>query len=98
MNLIRLLSTAFLATSALLLVACGGTETCDEPEFYEAAVPGKRIEVPDDLSSLAASRERVIPEASPRPPRAPDAGCLDRPPSLRIVSKEEADEQANEEE
>lgn len=97
-NLMRIFATTLLATTALLLTACGGAETCDEPEFYEAAVPGKRIDVPDDLSSLAASREQVIPEASPRPPRPRDGGCLDRPPSLRIVSGEEASEDDNEEE
>jgi hypothetical protein len=26
----------------------------------------------------------VIPEASPRPPREPGSGCLDRPPTLKI--------------
>jgi len=92
-NLMRFFTITLLATTALLLAACGGTETCDEPEFYEAAVPGKRIDVPDDLSSLAVSREQVIPEASPRPPRPRDAGCLDRPPSLRIVSGEDESEE-----
>ncbi len=65
------------------LSACGSTETCEEPEFYESAVAGRRIEAPDDLSNLAAQKELKIPEASPRPPRDRSAGCLDRPPTLR---------------
>jgi len=68
--------------AALSMSACGGVETCEEPEFYEFAEGGKRIEAPDDLSDLQANRELVIPDASPRPPREPGAGCLDRPPTL----------------
>jgi hypothetical protein len=65
------------------LVACGGVDTCEDPEFYEFARGGKRIAAPDDLDELAADREMVIPEASPRPPRKPGEGCLDRPPTLK---------------
>jgi len=68
----------------VLMVGCGGAETCEEPQFYESATGGKRIETPDDLSELQALNEMVIPEASPRPPREADSGCLDRPPTLRV--------------
>ena len=88
----RLLAIGILLTTALLLGACGGQETCEEPEFYEYAASGKRIAVPEDLSDLAASRELSIPEASPRPPRPRDAGCLDRPPSLRVQRDGEEEE------
>jgi len=69
---------------ALALTACGSAETCEEPEFYEFASEGKRIQTPEDLDGLTAEKELVIPEASPRPPREPGSGCLDRPPTLRI--------------
>jgi len=81
--------TGLVVLAALLAGGCGGTETCDEPEFYESARAGQRIVTPDDLSNLSASRELVIPQASPRPPRAPGSGCLDRPPSLRVEPEEE---------
>jgi len=70
------------------IAGCSGKETCDEPEFYEYAQAGKRIEAPDDLNSVSDIREMRIPEASPRAPRDPGAGCLDRPPSLNIDEPE----------
>ncbi|MDG2388598.1 MAG: hypothetical protein P8M30_04695 [Planctomycetaceae bacterium] len=66
------------------LSACSGIETCEELEFYEYAEAGKRIEAPDDLDNLAADRELTIPDVSPRSPRDRSAGCMDRPPTLRI--------------
>ena len=77
------------ATTALLS-GCGGVETCEEPAFYEYAEPGRRLVPPDDLDNPEASKELVIPEASPRPPRDRSAGCLDRPPTLRITRDDEA--------
>ena len=73
-----------LLAMAALLMGCSGAETCEDPQFYESATGGKRIETPDDLNELQAFKEMVIPEASPRPPREDDSGCLDRPPTLRI--------------
>ena len=66
------------------LSACSGIETCEELEFYEFATPGERIEAPDDLDNLVAARELGIPDISPRTPRDRSAGCVDRPPKLRI--------------
>jgi len=88
-----------LSTAAKILVvaiagslgACGSVETCEEPEFYESAQPGKRIEAPDDLDNLATVKELRIPEASPRPPRDRSAGCLDRPPTLRVDQPEDSE-------
>lgn len=79
---------AFAASSS----ACTSVETCEELEFYEYAEAGKRIVAPDDLDNLSASRELTIPEASPRPPRDRSAGCLDRPPTLRVDSPEDEEE------
>jgi hypothetical protein len=70
--------------AVLTLGACVTADTCEEPEFYEMAQGGKRIDAPDDLDELSPGKERVIPEASPRPPRDRSSGCLDRPPTLRI--------------
>lgn len=72
---------------AALLGACSTVDTCNEPEFYEDAQGGKRVVVPDDLDGLAATKEMVIPAASPRPSRDRSEGCLDRPPSLRVESE-----------
>ena len=81
--------TLGLAGIAISLGACGTVDTCEEPEFYESAVGGKRIEAPEDLDNLAANRELVIPDASPRPPRTPGSVCVDRPPTLSTGSREE---------
>jgi hypothetical protein len=85
------IGTIGLAGVAILLGACGSVETCEEPQFYESAVGGQRIEAPDDLDGLAAGRELVIPDASPRPRRAPGSGCVDRPPTLSDGPTEETD-------
>jgi hypothetical protein len=77
-----------LVAAATVLSACGGVDTCEEPEFYESAVIGKRIEAPENLDGLAAGKELVIPEASPRAPRPQGSGCLDRPPTLNLEEKE----------
>jgi hypothetical protein len=73
---------------ATMITACGNRETCEEPEFYEFAEGGQRIEAPDDLDNLSGNREMRIPEASPRPAREPGSGCLDRPPTLRTDEEE----------
>lgn len=74
------------------IAGCGGPELCEEPEFYEYAQAGKRIEAPDDLDGLSAERELVIPDASPRAARPPGSGCLDRPPTLRIDDDEDEED------
>ena len=87
----------FAIAAAAFMAACGvGGETCEEPEFYEFAQAGKRIDPPDDLDELASHKEMVIPEASPRPPRDRSAGCIDRPPTLRTRREREAAEPAEE--
>ena len=70
--------------STAALGACANVDSCEEVAFYEYAEGGKRIEAPDDLNDVAAYKELTIPEASPRPPRDRTAGCLDKPPTLRI--------------
>jgi len=75
----------FCVIGALLLVAaCGSSAVCDEPDFYENAQSGKRIEAPEDLDNLPANKELVIPEPSPRAARSRESGCLDKPPTLKI--------------
>jgi hypothetical protein len=77
---------------ALGICACSSAPNCDEPQFYESAKGGTRIEAPDGLDNLSPNKEMAIPEASPRPPREPGSGCLDRPPTLRIEDDEPAEE------
>ena len=80
------------AAAALALGACASGDTCEEPEFYEFAESGKRIVAPDDLTDVAAYKELTIPEASPQPGRAPQEGCLDRPPTMRTSADREESE------
>ncbi len=83
-TILRKLRTILAIIAACVTGACSSAETCDEPAFYEYAEEGRRLEAPDDLDNLAAYKELQIPEASPRPPRDPSSGCLDRPPTLRV--------------
>ena len=80
------------AGATLALGACASGDTCEEPEFYEFAESGKRIVAPDDLTDIAAYKELTIPEASPQPGRAPQEGCLDRPPTMRTSADREESE------
>jgi uncharacterized lipoprotein len=68
--------------AALLLGACGGTPVCEKPQLYQQSQLGKRIEVPEGLDPLQASREMTIPEPSPRDPRPAGAPCLEMPPNF----------------
>lgn len=78
--------------AALAAGGCSSAPNCEEPQTYEFARSGKRIQAPDGLDELASVKEMTIPEASPRAPRAPGSGCLDRPPTLRIEDDEDADD------
>lgn len=83
MRLIRLTS---MALAALVCGACGSNITCDEPKAYEAAREGVRVNAPEDLDQLEASRETPIPKASPRDPRPEGSPCLDLPPTVQSSS------------
>jgi len=83
-NLLGRTGSVCLLATITMVAGCSNAPTCDEPQFYESATGGKRIEAPDDLDQLQSYKEMVIPEASPRPPREPGSGCLDRPPTLSI--------------
>ena len=92
---VKAIHTIIIVTLAAATGACSTAETCEEPMFYESAQAGRRIEAPEDLDNLAALKEIPIPEASPRPPRPPGSGCIDRPPTLRLGCEDE--EEAEEE-
>jgi len=78
--------TALLAF-ALLCSACTNNLTCDEPQRYEAAREGARVDAPEDLSDPDPTRELKIPRASPRDPRPVDDNrCLDLPPRMQASS------------
>jgi uncharacterized lipoprotein len=79
-------TTALLAV-AILISACGGNQACTEPEPYQAAVEGKRIEVPEGLSALSESAELKIPDASPQPAPAEGSPCLELPPAYKNPDK-----------
>ncbi len=72
-----------LLSAALIISGCSSAPTCDELAFYESAEGGKRIVAPEDLDDLDEYKEMVIPEASPRPPRDLNAGCVDLPPTMK---------------
>jgi hypothetical protein len=66
------------------LVACGRGEirmTCDEPQPYQAVVPGKRVVVPDGLDPLDEFKEMPVPKAD-TPPRPEGSKCIEYPPPL----------------
>ena len=71
---------------AMAISACGGTPdiTCDEVQYYQTAVIGKRVESPEGLDSLEEVNEMPLPEAAPRPPREPGSPCFDRPPGVSL--------------
>ena len=67
------------------LAACGGKNTvvsCNDATKYQSAVEGKRVEIPEDLDPLDEFKEMPIPKAETEP-RAENAGCLERPPSIK---------------
>ncbi len=72
-----------LLVAVLIITGCSSAPTCDELAFYESAEGGKRIVAPEDLDDLDEYKEMVIPEASPRPPRDLNAGCIDLPPTMQ---------------
>ena len=79
----------FVIISLILLIglsACSRDRfmaKCDEPEPYQSVVAGKRVVVPEGLDPLNELVEMPIPK-SQTPPRADDAGCLEKPPAIGI--------------
>jgi hypothetical protein len=71
-----------ITTIALLFAGCGGMQECRKAQPYERSQLSKPIEAPEGLDPLDPSREMTIPEASPRPPRAANAPCLEYPPTF----------------
>ena len=74
---------AVCVVAAFLQSACGGNKACTEPEPYQAAVEGKRIEVPEGLSALSESAELKIPDASPQAAPPEGSPCLELPPAYK---------------
>jgi uncharacterized lipoprotein len=68
-----------------IAAGCSKDLTCDDPQQYELAQEGTRIDAPEDLDQLQASRELTVPHASPREARPEGSPCLDLPPALEIV-------------
>lgn len=80
MMLSRLTSLALL----LILAGCGGDAVlkCEDNVAYLQARETPRIKAPDGLDDLDPLREVPLPTAAPQAPRAADAGCLEKPPSI----------------
>jgi uncharacterized lipoprotein len=76
-----------LTVVVLMLGACGGNQSCDEPQRYQSAQQVGPLVVPDDLDNLQTHKELKIPDVSPRKPRPEDAGCLASPPAIQTTSK-----------
>ncbi len=75
-----------LIIACAVFAGCSSNLSCDEPERYQSARPGTRIQTPEDLDNLEASKEMTVPQASPREARPEGSPCLDRPPVLRVES------------
>jgi len=73
------------------LSACGGDDminsSCDEPQRYQAVVPGKRVEAPEGLDPLNEFVEMPIPKAQDVPVRPPGSRCIELPPSVGTGSE-----------
>ncbi len=81
MTVTRLTTATAMLLATVSLSACGGEvrETCNEPQAYQEASRGKKIEVPEDLDNLSEFKEMPLPEAK-TPPRAAGERCIDSPP------------------
>jgi len=69
-----------------LLSACGGIDTCDEPERYQESRQSQKIVVPEDLDQPKSQLELTIPDASAQVTPRTKTGCLDVPPDIRSGS------------
>ena len=78
----RITRIILLCATMPFFAACGGNDSCDDFEHYQSARLADPLVVPDDLDALPANKALIIPEPSPRPERAADAGCLDEPPKI----------------
>lgn len=68
------------------LSACGGDkvvdQTCDEPQRYQMAAIGNRVEPPEGLDPLNEYEEMPIPRAQDASVRPPGSRCVELPPSV----------------
>lgn len=74
---------ALLTMICTVFTGCALDLSCDDPQLYQKAREGKRIDAPDDLDELEAAKELTVPSASPRDARPEGAPCLDLPPVLQ---------------
>ena len=84
MTLTRAITTISSFILLSTLAACGKGEirtTCDEPQPYQAVVPGKRVVVPEGLDSLDEFKEMPIPK-SDTAPRPAGSKCIEYPPAI----------------
>ncbi len=79
-------NSTLIIIACAMFAGCGASQTCDEPERYQSAREGARIEAPSDLDDLETSKEMTVPKASPREPRPEGSPCLDLPPIIQLES------------
>jgi hypothetical protein len=79
-------SSTLIIIACALFAGCSSDQSCDEPERYESARQGARVEPTSDLDALEVSKEMTVPKASPRGPRPEGSPCLELPPVIQIES------------
>jgi len=82
-RLMRTKGLALMMLACTLFAGCANDLSCDDIQRYQKAREGTRIDAPDDLDELEASKELTVPSASPRDARAKGSPCLDLPPVLQ---------------
>ena len=79
----RMKGPALLIMVCTVFAGCAKDISCDDPKRYQQAREGARIDAPEGLDQLEASKELTVPTASPRDDRAKGSPCLDLPPVLK---------------
>ena len=78
----RMKAPSLLLMICTVFAGCAKDLSCDDPQRYQQAREGTRIDAPEDLDQLEAAKELTVPSASPKDPRAKGLPCLDLPPVL----------------
>ena len=86
----RAIWLAMTLTVAGILSGCGGKDvinySCDEPQRYQAAHAGKRIEAPEGLDQLNELAEMPVPKAEGAVDRPTGSRCIELPPKINTGS------------
>ncbi len=84
---------AMMLTVLFAVSGCGGDglidNSCDEPQRYQSAVEGRRIDVPEGLDPLDERAEMPIPKPQEAPVRPPGSPCIELPPAVRTSKQDQ---------